>query len=151
MLFKLLEFLSIMLSALVGGLYWGPWLALSRTLKVFEPIIFLAVVNQMNRNMSFLMTILTPLALLSIIPTMIMSYQINAIKFYLISIGFIMFLAALLVTVLIEVPLVKQMIEWKIDKLPSKWEQIRDKWVKFHIARVLSAVFGLAFLISALL
>jgi hypothetical protein len=65
---KIWELISIVLSALVGGMYWGPWLALSRSMSTFRPEVFLDIVERMNRNMESVMTILTPVALLSIAP-----------------------------------------------------------------------------------
>ena len=46
MTLKIFEIINIMLAAIVGGMYWGPWLALSRSLKEFNPVVFLAVVSR---------------------------------------------------------------------------------------------------------
>jgi uncharacterized membrane protein len=106
---KIWELASIILSALVGGMYWGPWLALSRSLGTFEPELFLAIVNRMNRNMESVMTILTPVALSSIIPVLYFSRKVQPRTFYLNLAGFVLFTVALLVTMLVEVPIVKQL------------------------------------------
>ena len=47
---KIGELISIVLSVLVGGMYWGPWLALSRSMRTFKPEVFLDIVDRMNRN-----------------------------------------------------------------------------------------------------
>jgi hypothetical protein len=57
--------MSIVLLASVGGLYWGPWLALTRSMATFDPETFLVIVKRLNRNMAPIMTILMPVALLS--------------------------------------------------------------------------------------
>ncbi len=51
MALKLCELLSIVLLMIVGGLYWGPWVALTRSMVTFEPEVFLAIVKRMNHNM----------------------------------------------------------------------------------------------------
>lgn len=56
MILKTFELVSIVLSALVGGMYWGPWLALSRSLNTLKPEVFLDVVDRLNRNMAGLLT-----------------------------------------------------------------------------------------------
>src|SRR4051812_22592096 len=97
---KFCEILNIILSSLVGGMYLGPWLALTRSLKTFEADFFLAIVKQMNRNMESLMTVLTPVSLLSAIPVLILSFNEHATTFYLTLTGSILFIIALLVTVI---------------------------------------------------
>jgi len=143
-----LELVSIVLSALVGGMYWGPWLALSRSLKTFNPEVFLAVVDRLNQNMAGLMTILTPLSLLSILPVLALSYARQPVTFFLYLAGFFCFLIALLVTVLIEVPIVKQIVTWTVQALPHNWEQLRDRWGAFHVVRVVAGIAGLGFLVG---
>jgi hypothetical protein len=102
---KIFELINIVLSAIVGGLYWGPWLALARSLKEFDPDVFLAIVNRLNKNMAPVMTALTPFALLSTIPVLVISYDNQSTTFYLTLIRFALFTIALLVTVFIEVPM----------------------------------------------
>ena len=65
---KIWELISIVLSALVGGMYWEPWLTLSKSLNTFKLEVFLDIVDRMNRNMRPLMIVLAPIALLSIVP-----------------------------------------------------------------------------------
>ena len=148
MILKMLELVSIVLSALVGGMYWGPWLALSRSLKTFNPEVFLAVVDRLNQNMAGLMTILTPLSLLSILPVLALSYARQPVTFFLYLAGFFCFLIALLVTVLIEVPIVKQIVTWTVQALPHNWEQLRDRWGALHVVRVVAGIAGLGFLVG---
>ena len=152
MILKITELINIILCAIVGGMYWGPWLALTRSIKHFEPNVFLAIVNRLNTNMAPLMTALTPLSLLTTIPVLIISYiEKQNTTFYLTFIGFAFFVTALIVTISIEVPIVKQIITWTDTSLPENWEQLRDKRGKFHIVRVLSGVLGLVFLVAGVL
>jgi len=143
---KICELINIVLSALVGGMYWGPWLALSRSMPTFKPEVFLDIVNRMNRNMEFVMTILTPVALLSTAPVLFFSYKEQPRTFYLTLIGFVMF--ALLVTMLIEVPIVKLIVTWTVGTLPANWQQLRDRWGAFHIIRVVAGIGGLVLLVA---
>ena len=146
MTLKICELLSIVLSALVGGMYWGPWLALSRSIDTFKPEVFLDVVDRLNANMAGLMTVLTPVSLLSIVPVLLLSYGGWPVTFYLNLAGLGFFVAALLVTVLIEVPIVKQITRWTVATLPSNWTQLRDRWSSFHVLRVVAGIGGVALL-----
>ena len=152
MTLKTIELINIILCAIVGGMYWGPWLALTRSIKHFEPTVFLTIVNRLNTNMAPLMTVLTPLSLLTTIPVLIIAYiEKQTTTFYFTFVGFAFFITALIVTVSIEVPIVKQIITWTDTSLPENWEQLRDKWGKFHIVRVLAGVLGLVFLVAGVL
>jgi hypothetical protein len=145
---KIVELTSIVLSALVGGMYWGPWLALTRSMRTLKPEVFLDVVHRMNRNMESLMTILTPISLLSIAAVLFFSYNEQPRTFYLNLTGFALFSLALLVTVLVEVPIVKQIVTWTAGTLPGNWQQLRDRWGAFHIVRVVAGIGGLVLLVA---
>jgi uncharacterized membrane protein len=145
---KICELISIVLSALLGGMYWGPWLALSRSMRTFKPEVFLDIVDRMNRNMESVMTVLTPVALIAVAPVLFISYHEQPRTFYLTLAGFALFVAALVVTMLIEVPIVKQIVMWTVETLPGNWQQLRDRWVAFHIIRVVAGIGGLAFLVA---
>jgi intracellular septation protein A len=53
------------------------------------------------------------------------------------------FIVALLVTVLVKVPIVKQILTWTARTLPGNWQQLRDRWGAFHIVRVIAGIGGL--------
>jgi uncharacterized membrane protein len=144
---KIWELISIVLSVLVSGMFWGPWLALSRSFSIFKPEIFLAIVHRMNRNMASVMTILMPAALLSIVPVLLISYNEQPRTFYLTLTGFALFIVALLVTVLVEVPIVKQIETWTVSTLPGNWQQLRDRWGAFHVIRIVASIAGLVLLL----
>ena len=73
---KTWELISIVSSALMAGMFYGPWAALSRSMSTFTPEVFLAIVDRMNRNMAPVMTVLMPAALLAMIPVLIGSYGV---------------------------------------------------------------------------
>jgi CHASE1-domain containing sensor protein len=51
-------------------------------------------------------------------------------------------------TGLIEVPIVKRIRPWTVSTLPDNWQQLRDRWVSFHLIRVLGGFAGLALLVA---
>ena len=150
MTLKIWELISrIVLSALVGGMYWGPWLGFRRSLRTFKPEVFLDIVDRMNRNMESVMTILTPAApVVDRLQFCFFSYNKKPGTFYLSLAGFALFVVALLVTMQVEVPIVKQIVTWKVGTLPDNWRQLRDRWGAFHIIRVVAGIGGLALLVA---
>jgi uncharacterized membrane protein len=144
---KAFDLVSIVLAALVFGVFWGPWVALSRSMKTFPPDVFLAIVQRMKRNLEPVMTVLMPLALLSIIPVLVLSYGNRPEAFYSALSTFALFVVALVVTTVVEVPIVKEVANWTISTMPGHWEQRRDRWVSFHTIRIVAGLGGLVLLL----
>ena len=61
---------TIVLFALVMGVFWGTWFSLSRTMDQLSAETFLAVGHQMIRNLGGPMAVLLPLSLLSALVTL---------------------------------------------------------------------------------
>ena len=137
MILKIAEIVSIVITALAAGMFFGPWLALTISIRTFAPDVFLAIVGRLNTNMARIMTALLPLALLSMIPVLFFSYGVQPN----------MFVAALLVTMLVEVPIVQQIVTWTVPTLPDNWQELRDRWGAFHILRVVASFAGFVFLV----
>jgi uncharacterized membrane protein len=147
MTLKICQLLSIVLSAFVAGMFYGPWAALTRSFSTFKPDLFLAIVRRLNRNMAQVMTILMPVALLSIVPVLYISYREQPRVYYLNLAGSGLFIVALLVTVIVEVPIVKQFETWTVSKLPGNWQQMRNRWESFHLVRIIASIAGLVLLL----
>lgn len=145
---KVCEIVSILAAALVVGVFWGPWVALTRSMPELEAKVFLAVVHRMSRNLAPLMTVLMPVALLSIVPVLFLSYDSEPHAFFLNLAGLGLFVIALLVTLMIEVPIVKRIETWTVATLPPEWQELRDRWGAFHIVRIACALIGLTCLVT---
>ena len=146
---KAWELVSIVFSALTAGMFHGPWIALSRSMKTFSPEVFLEIVDRMNRNMAPVMTVLLPGTMLSIIPVILLSYRQRPMVFYLSTAALLLFLIALLVTVVVEVPIVQEIVTWTPSTLPENWQKLRDRWMRFHVLRVIAGMASLIFLVVA--
>jgi uncharacterized membrane protein len=146
---RILELVSIILLTLVSGMYWGPWLALTRSIAAFEPEAFLAIVRRLNQNMAPLMTVLTPVALFSTLPVLFLSYNEEPKTFYLTLVALALFIVTLVVTIRTEVPIVKQIVSWTPSTLPDNWRELRDRWGAFHYARIVPSLIGLILLLIA--
>ncbi len=134
----ILEVGAVLLAALVFGVYWGPWVALSRSFGGFDGETFLRVVHQMDRNLGTLMTVLMPITLLAIAADAVLSGSALAY----VALG--LFIVTLVVTITIEVPVVAKL---RGDTLPDDWQRLRDRWIRFHLARVIPGFIGLALLV----
>jgi uncharacterized membrane protein len=141
------QIISIVVAALVMGVLWGPWVGLTRSIADFEPDAFLVIVGRLSRNLAPLMTVLMPAALLSMVPVLILTFGGHPAAFGLTLAAFALFAVALAVTMAIEVPIVQQIESWTPQTLPGNWRQLRDRWVSFHLLRVIPSIAGLTLLV----
>jgi len=143
------QLVGILLVTLVVGVYWGPWIALTRSIARLDLEVFLPVVKQLNANLAALMTVLVPVALLGQIGLLIVDYAGGALQFTLAAAAFMLFVVTVVVTVLTEVPIVKQIVTWQVETVPQNWRELRDRWASFHLLRVVPGLAALALYVAA--
>jgi hypothetical protein len=143
---KTFELIGVLLNALVAGVFWGPWVGLTRSIATFEPDAFVAIGHRLNLNLAPLMTVLMPVALLSTVPTLVLSYGDHPTTFAATLAGAAMFALALVVTVAVEAPIAARIKSWSPATLPADWRAQRDRWASVHIVRVVAGVLGLGLL-----
>jgi len=146
MTLKIAQFLNTMLFALVMGVFWGTWFTLSRSIEGFQPQTFLDIGHTAIRNLAVPMAILMPLSLLSAL-IMIALLPKRSIAFVFAIVAFALMVAALVVTLAVEVPIDNQIKVWTIATLPANWEMLRDRWEFYHEVRTFVSIFALAFMI----
>jgi uncharacterized membrane protein len=150
LLLRLLDILSITLAALVMGIFWGPWLALTRSIRTLTPDVFLVVVHRLDKNLGGIMGVLFPVTLVSMIPVILLTVR-QPPSFALALAAFLLFVLALVVTAAVEVPIVKQIRGWTATSMPGNWQSLRDRWVSFHLLRVIPGILGVALLVAGAL
>jgi hypothetical protein len=146
---KTVQFVSLVLVMLVTGVFWGSWLGLSRSIQTFTPDTFLAIGHTMIGNLAPVMPLLVILAAISQGLLLVQLRSSGSSAFLPSLIAFVMFLIAVAVTLLVEVPIDNQIRSWTPASLPADWTLIRDRWEAFHVLRTFSALGGLIVLTAA--
>jgi hypothetical protein len=131
---------TIVLFALVMGVFWGTWFSLSRTMDQLSPETFVAVGHQMIRNLGGPMAILLPLALLSALVTLVLLWPDRAAAWCWLAAGFVLMVAALVITLAVEVPIDHQIQDWTAATLPGDWRSIQARWELFHTIRTFLSI-----------
>ena len=132
---------TIVLFALVMGVFWGTWFSLSRTMDQLSAETFVAVGHQMIRNLGVPMAILLPLALLSALITLTLLWpHRHAAAFWWLAAGFALMVAALVLTLAVEVPIDNQIQDWTAATLPGDWRSIQARWELFHTIRTFLSI-----------
>ncbi|MEP6627348.1 MAG: DUF1772 domain-containing protein [Ginsengibacter sp.] len=146
---KILQQVSLLLFALVTGVFWGTWFTLTRSIETFTPEAYLAIGKTIIGNIGIPMRMLMPLTLLSVFALLWLWPDKKGLAFIGVVIAFVLLVAATLITVGIEVPIDFQIRDWTLKTMPENWKELRLKWQFYHMVRTLCTVTGLAALISA--
>jgi hypothetical protein len=94
---RVVQAATIVLFALVMGVFWGTWFSLSRTMEQLSAPTFLAVGHQMIHNLATPMAILVPLALLSALVGLALLWPNGrTAEFWWLAAGFLLMVAATL-------------------------------------------------------
>jgi uncharacterized membrane protein len=132
---------TIVLFALVMGVFWGTWFSLSRTMDQLSGETFVAVGHQMIQNLGVPMAILLPLALLSALVTLVLLRQgRQRAAFWWLAAGFALMAAALVITLAVEVPIDNQIETWTAATLPGDWRSIQSRWELWHTIRTFLSI-----------
>ena len=144
------ELLSIALVAAVVGLFSGPRAALTKSVRscTFEG--FVEIVDRMNGSLAPALTVLLPAAFMSLSLAVLMSYREFPKLFFLNVIALLLLFGALLVAIVFELPVVEEIATWPATlKIPDDWQNIRQRWLRIHIARIALGLSSLLLLITA--
>lgn len=149
---KLLQLVSVMLFALVTGVFWGTWFSLSRSMSDITPATFLEVGQIMISNLAGPMRILLPASILSgvaILYALYRRHESSALR--LATLAVLLMSAALVITLAVNVPLDYLFTGWTIATLPPDWRVTRDRWEFYHGFRTLLSVLALCSLVGSVL
>jgi uncharacterized membrane protein len=132
---------TIVLFSLVMGVFWGTWFSLSRTMDQLSGETFVAVGHQMIQNLGVPMAILLPLALLSALVTLgLLRQGRQTAAFWWELAGFLLMVAALVITLAVEVPIDNQIQDWTAATLPADWRSIQSRWELWHTIRTFLSI-----------
>ena len=136
---------TIVLFALVMGVFWGTWFSLSRTMDQLSGETFVAVGHQMIQNLGVPMAILLPLSLGSALVTLVLLWQAGrGAAFWWALTGFLLMVTALVITLAVEVPIDNQISTWTAAALPGDWRSVQSRWELFHTIRTFMSIAALA-------
>lgn len=137
---NIFTFLTLVLLALISGVFWGTWFTLTRSLEFFSAAEFIHIGKTIIANVAFPMSIIMPSAIVFLVLTLWFYPRKRSSGFYLGIIALVFLLITLWITVGIEVPIDNQIKNWDEGSLPVNWEDIRHRWKTFHALRTLSAL-----------
>jgi uncharacterized membrane protein len=105
----------------------------------------------MIQNLARPMSLLVPAAILSAVPVLVVLFRRGRMPaLYLVSAALLFFMGALLITLLVNVPIDRQIEQWTVATLPPDWEGVRDRWQHYHTLRTFISLAGLGLALAGL-
>jgi len=142
---KVVEFFSLMLAALVMGVFWGTWFTLTRSIHDFSAAEFIHIGKAIIANVAVPMSIIMPLTLLLQLIAAVLVRNVNRSSVALYNSAFVLMVLTLIFTVAVEVPIDNKIRTWTEASIPSNWESLRLKWDQFHTLRTFTSIASVAF------
>ena len=140
MMIQIILLITLFLMLLVTGVFWGPYFALHRSLNLFSASEFNHLTKVMGKNLGVSMRFLMPFCILFMGITIFYFPYSSNIQIILLIVAFVFMLLSLVITMAVEVPLVNSLKAGTAETMPSNWEALRDKWVRFHAYRTVCAL-----------
>jgi len=148
---EIAQFFTIMLFALVVGVFWGTWFSLSRSIARITPRTFLEIGKTIIGNLARPMRVLLPGAILASIVTILLIPDRGSAASLFTAAGSLLMIGSLIITLWVNVPIDNQIRSWTETSLPSDWGRIRDRWEAFHTARTFVSIGALASVLIGIL
>ena len=145
------EFISLVLTSLVMGVFWGTWFTLTRSIHDFSPAEFIHIGKTIIANVAIPMSIIMPASLLGLMILLARSWKKRSVYFFCMLVTLLLFIIALVITVAVEVPMDNKIKTWEVSTIPSEWTAIRDRWEYYHTMRTFVTLAGMAFFIVVLM
>lgn len=145
MLRKTLHIITISLTALTFGVFWGTWFTLTRTIEAFSGLEFMHIGQTIIANVATPMKVLMPSTIAFMVVSLWLFYREGRISFYLGAIALVLMLVTLRITLSVEVPIDNLIRDWTADSIPSFWQDLRTRWQHYHAMRTFTA--GASFLL----
>jgi uncharacterized membrane protein len=141
----------LLFAALATGGLMVNWIGLGRAMSRLSVSAYVEFHQATNHTFVPYMPIVVMGALLGGIVLAIVSEGIHSLSGELAIAGSLCYVAILAISLSTDVPINKQIARWSVQSPPADWAPIRARWIRFHIARTLFSLPGLACYILACL
>jgi uncharacterized membrane protein len=149
---KVAQFIALLLFSLVAGVFWGTWFSLSRSIATITPATFLEIGRTMIRNLGGPMSVLMPAAVLSAAVLVVLLFRRRKRRSgILATAALILLVTAMVITLVVNVPIDRQIQSWTTATLPADWTTTRDRWEFYHGIRTLISLCALSCLFASTL
>lgn len=142
----ILQFVAIMLMALVAGSTFGIWRGYDPA--AYSALTFLETLQGAVGGLNVMLPLMGAgaLVLTGILAVLARRHRSVAVTYAL---AFVLMAVAAAITRFANQPINADVVKWAPDTMPANWVVIRDAWWHWHVVRTMLSIFALAALILA--
>lgn len=145
------QIINLILIAIFIGTEFAIGFLIHPVLSKLPQSIHLSSVQVIGKIIGKIMPIWIPLIIVSALFELLFIRDTQTLSFWFIVAGVICMVVMLIISLAINVPINKQVIEWNPQAPPDKWLKLRRRWDKVHKIRILLDFGALVFFILAAL
>ena len=144
----MIDFVNLMLAALLVGTMFGVWLFLNPAR--LDASSYITVQQQAIRTLNTALPVLGAATILVTLAAATVGREDGGRLWLLVAVV-LCFVTSGLITRFLNQPINAIVVHWRGDAPPSYWTEVRDLWWRWHRARLAMGLAGLALLIAATL
>jgi uncharacterized membrane protein len=148
---QVLQLAVVVFAALATGGLMVNWIGLGRAMSRLSVSTYVEFHQATNHTFDPYMPIVVVGALLGGIVLAILSQGIHSLSGELAIAGSVCYVAVLAIALSTNVRINKLIERWSVARPPDDWSGVRSRWIRFHIARTLFSLPGLACYVLACL
>jgi uncharacterized membrane protein len=148
---QVLQLAVLVFAGLATGALMVNWIGLGRAMSRLSASAYVEFHQATNEMFDPYMPIVVLGALLGGIVLAILPPGIHSLSGELAIAGTLCYVAVLAIGLPTNVRINKQIARWSVQSPPDDWASVRARWVRFHVARTLFSLPGLACYILACL
>jgi uncharacterized membrane protein len=137
-------YLAILLVGIIAGLLFGTAIE-QQQLSALDAQGWVTARQSIDAVFSKLLPWIWNITLLLLFASAYLTHGINRALFV---VSGLLLLVGIVVTLIFEVPINKQIAVWTPSNMPPNWTSLRDRWVRFHWLRTIA---GIAAFVCALI
>ena len=141
------QFVAVISTSFSMGVHLGTWLTEAPLRETRSGALFTEVQQGRDRVAARIMPVLGNAAILSVAVCAVLARAVP-VAFALSLLALVLIAGDMVVTLVGNVPINRQIQRWKIDAPPPEWAKLRDRWEKLHTIRTLLIVSGFALFVS---
>ncbi len=137
---SLLYVVTLFFLLLFTGTFWGTWFPLTRSINEFSAAEFIHIGKVIISNVALAMRFIVIISLLLIVASLWAGRKKMGFVYGIVA--FVSYVAVLLMTLLVLVPIDNSIKTWTAGSVPDNWEFLRDKWSLWHTLRSFTSIGG---------
>lgn len=144
--------INLILISIFTGTEFAVGVLVHPVLRKLPIPVHISSVQKLGKIIGKIMPIWTPLIIISTLPILYFTYNTQTLSFWLTIGGAVCIALMIIISLTINVPINKKVIEWDPNSPPNNWSELRSRWDNWHTVRMILDITALLlFLLAAII